>query len=456
MPKSITWGPRGESRTLPGLRSRWTRSAPWIAASARARPEARTGRDCAGSGPWSRTASLRVGPGTYSVAIHGTPVPVSASRTAGVNGEGFLTESGRAGARTQNGKQGHVSACCGGCARRRPVAGRCAGLRARRRRGRSGPGVRGRSVARAAVSAGRFCAPPGLWAGRGGAGAAVGLPGFPFRGVHPGFTLRGPSGDRPVGPELAGAHRPQAGRLRRWPPPGPAAGTWRAGRRSRLPPPRPGRPGWWSSTTTRAGRGGHRGGPGRGRRRFTEIEHIGSTAVPGPAAEPVIDLMAAVPSLEDVPGHGPALARIGFTPHENGMTGRRPYVRAPGGVRTHILHVVASAGPPPAPPPRLPARPRRRRRATPGSSAGSRPPAPCWAATPRPRPRSSRSRPTAPGASAACRPDRCGRSDGEPGALGVAVLPGHVDGPRRRDHRRCGGAVPVLTLTLRQGLASGT
>ncbi len=100
--------------------------------------------------------------------------------------------------------------------------------------------------------------------------------------------------------------------------------------------------------------------------------------------------------------------------------------------------------------------PRRRRRATPGSSAGSRPPAPCRAATPRPRPRSSRSRPTAPGASAACRPDRCGRSDGEPGALGVAVLPGHVDGPRRRDHRRCGGAVPVLTLTLRQGLASGT
>lgn len=67
--------------------------------------------------------------------------------------------------------------------------------------------------------------------------------------------------------------------------------------------------------------------------------------------------MAAVPSLEDVPGHGPALARIGFTPHENGMTGRLPYVRAPGGVRTHILHVVASAGPQPAPPPRLPARP---------------------------------------------------------------------------------------------------
>jgi len=126
---------------------------------------------------------------------------------------------------------------------------------------------------------------------------------------------------------------------------------------------------------------------------FAEIEHIGSTAVPGLAAEPVIDLMAAVPSLGEVPGHGPALARIGFTPHENGMTGRLLYVRAPGGVRTHILHIVASAGRPAtsASSATTCAHPRRRRRATPGSSAGSRPPAPRRPATPRPRPRSSRS-----------------------------------------------------------------
>lgn len=73
---------------------------------------------------------------------------------------------------------------------------------------------------------------------------------------------------------------------------------------------------------------------------FTKIEHIGSTAVPGLAAKPVIDLMAATPGLVHVPRHEPALARIGFVPHTNGMHDRLLYVRASDGVRTHILHVV--------------------------------------------------------------------------------------------------------------------
>ncbi|MFE6307630.1 GrpB family protein [Nocardiopsis sp. NPDC057823] len=76
---------------------------------------------------------------------------------------------------------------------------------------------------------------------------------------------------------------------------------------------------------------------------FTEIEHIGSTSVPGLAAKPVIDLMAATASLREVRDHEPALARLGFTPHENGMTDRLLYMRAPDGVRTHILHVVTRA-----------------------------------------------------------------------------------------------------------------
>ncbi|MFL1377329.1 GrpB family protein [Nocardiopsis protaetiae] len=76
---------------------------------------------------------------------------------------------------------------------------------------------------------------------------------------------------------------------------------------------------------------------------FTEIEHIGSTSVPGLAAKPVIDLMAATASLREVRGHEPALARLGFIPHENGMNDRLLYVRAPGGVRTHILHIVTQA-----------------------------------------------------------------------------------------------------------------
>ncbi|PDP86664.1 hypothetical protein CQJ94_15325 [Glycomyces fuscus] len=76
---------------------------------------------------------------------------------------------------------------------------------------------------------------------------------------------------------------------------------------------------------------------------FTEIEHIGSTSVPGLAAKPVIDLMAATASLREVRDHESALARLGFAPHTNGMNDRLLYVRAPEGVRTHILHVVAQA-----------------------------------------------------------------------------------------------------------------
>ncbi|MFD7296418.1 GrpB family protein [Streptomyces sp. NPDC059897] len=82
---------------------------------------------------------------------------------------------------------------------------------------------------------------------------------------------------------------------------------------------------------------------------FVEIEHIGSTAVPGLAAKPVIDLMAAVHDLPYAALHHAALAGLGFHPHDNGMTDRLLYVRADDAdnadsagnrVRSHILHVV--------------------------------------------------------------------------------------------------------------------
>ncbi|MFC8348265.1 GrpB family protein [Streptomyces sp. NPDC057280] len=73
---------------------------------------------------------------------------------------------------------------------------------------------------------------------------------------------------------------------------------------------------------------------------FVEIEHIGSTAVPGLAAKPVIDLMAAVHDLAHAAPHQATLADLGYRPHDNGMTDRLLYVRAADGVRSHILHVV--------------------------------------------------------------------------------------------------------------------
>ena len=69
------------------------------------------------------------------------------------------------------------------------------------------------------------------------------------------------------------------------------------------------------------------------------IEHIGSTAVPGLAAKPVIDLMAAVGDLRDVTDREPALAALGYRPVDTGMPGRLFYRRDGRPVAYHV-HVV--------------------------------------------------------------------------------------------------------------------
>jgi GrpB-like predicted nucleotidyltransferase (UPF0157 family) len=73
-----------------------------------------------------------------------------------------------------------------------------------------------------------------------------------------------------------------------------------------------------------------------------EIEHIGSTAVPGLAAKPIIDLMLAAPGLDDVSGRAGRLAAIGFHPEPQDMPARLLYVREAAGRRTHHLHVVTA------------------------------------------------------------------------------------------------------------------
>jgi GrpB-like predicted nucleotidyltransferase (UPF0157 family) len=71
---------------------------------------------------------------------------------------------------------------------------------------------------------------------------------------------------------------------------------------------------------------------------FDAIEHIGSTSVPGLAAKPVIDLMAAVASLDRVPED--ALAGLGYHKFDTGMPGRLFYYRDADGRRDCQLHVV--------------------------------------------------------------------------------------------------------------------
>jgi GrpB-like predicted nucleotidyltransferase (UPF0157 family) len=62
--------------------------------------------------------------------------------------------------------------------------------------------------------------------------------------------------------------------------------------------------------------------------------------VPGLAAKPIIDLMAAAARLDVVEKRQNELASHGYHRHSNGMEDRLLYVRSAEQRRTHILHVV--------------------------------------------------------------------------------------------------------------------
>lgn len=68
------------------------------------------------------------------------------------------------------------------------------------------------------------------------------------------------------------------------------------------------------------------------------LEHFGSTAVPGLAAKPVIDMMAALDSLDDLPSGLPTLSARGYQLVEIGMRDRL-FLQRPG----FNLHVVTWA-----------------------------------------------------------------------------------------------------------------
>lgn len=73
------------------------------------------------------------------------------------------------------------------------------------------------------------------------------------------------------------------------------------------------------------------------------IEHIGSTAVPGLAAKPVIDIMIGVHSLNDAPFFIPPLEALGYeyiARHEALLPERRYLHRIVNHQHTHHLHMV--------------------------------------------------------------------------------------------------------------------
>ena len=72
-----------------------------------------------------------------------------------------------------------------------------------------------------------------------------------------------------------------------------------------------------------------------------EIHHIGSTAVPGLAAKPIIDILIEVTDLSALDSLDGEMEAIGYEPKgEFGIPGRR-YFRKGGDERTHHIHAFA-------------------------------------------------------------------------------------------------------------------
>jgi GrpB-like predicted nucleotidyltransferase (UPF0157 family) len=77
------------------------------------------------------------------------------------------------------------------------------------------------------------------------------------------------------------------------------------------------------------------------------IEHVGSTAVPGLSALPVIDIAVGVAAPMAVDAQADRLANFGYrllTAPETMAPGRRTLLRTVRGVRTHQVHVMTAFG----------------------------------------------------------------------------------------------------------------
>jgi GrpB-like predicted nucleotidyltransferase (UPF0157 family) len=76
------------------------------------------------------------------------------------------------------------------------------------------------------------------------------------------------------------------------------------------------------------------------------VEHMGSTAIPGIAAKPIIDLFPVVTSLEALALKRPAIEALGYEWRgESGIPGRRYCTRDENGVRRFHVHCFEADSP---------------------------------------------------------------------------------------------------------------
>jgi GrpB-like predicted nucleotidyltransferase (UPF0157 family) len=73
--------------------------------------------------------------------------------------------------------------------------------------------------------------------------------------------------------------------------------------------------------------------------RILEIQHVGSTAIPGVPAKPVLDILVGVEDFEEASACIAPLESLGYSyRHEHGIPRRHYFVK--GAPRTHHLHMV--------------------------------------------------------------------------------------------------------------------
>jgi len=75
------------------------------------------------------------------------------------------------------------------------------------------------------------------------------------------------------------------------------------------------------------------------------VEHIGSTAIPGLAAKPVVDIMAAVSTLESSRTAIPAAAELGYCYFPYRVESEHWFCKPSPLFRTHHLHLVPMGSP---------------------------------------------------------------------------------------------------------------
>jgi GrpB-like predicted nucleotidyltransferase (UPF0157 family) len=76
------------------------------------------------------------------------------------------------------------------------------------------------------------------------------------------------------------------------------------------------------------------------------VHHVGSTAIPGISAKPIIDLLLEAREVERLDGFHSEMAALGYEARgEFGIPGRRFFVKSAGPRRTHHIHAFATGDP---------------------------------------------------------------------------------------------------------------